>query len=420
MGNAGSRTLPARLEGASTQGQALVGKEMLYRMVDLTEELGDFYSWMRCCRLLYNYCQQESSWRLQLARLAAREYAGRLGWVGYALLPPFIGPKQPHTDSDGLCFPVALPSPLPPFSRADLFRSKRVIRQRFDLFSGWGSLLQHHFIEGFFQNGSLLLGTLYDMTHEPPRIVYSGHLFKGKRHGPLGVSFYPDGARCYQGSWDNDEMHGMGVTFWKNGSQQYRGQFQHGVKEGLGTQQWATGEYEGEWHFNAPHGRGCWRWTDGKKFVGCMVGGKREGFGILFYPTDNLGDAKVEYEGEWKDDQLCGQNKHYDRSGVLRFEGNFLNGLKHGPGKSFKNLNGRAALSYEGEYFAGKKEGYGTKYNPLTGSILYRGNWKKSMYHGTGSMGAHGPTAEYKHGHAVSKEALDESFSMLELEDGTT
>ena len=126
-------------------------------------------------------------------------------------------------------------------SRRERFQCKLVIRERFDLFSGWGSLLLHHFMEGYFFRGSLVLGTLYDMLQDPPRILYSGFFRQGRRHGALGVSYYPDGSMSYRGPWLFDEPHGAGQTFWKSGSLQYEGQFRNGRKEGLGKQHWATG-----------------------------------------------------------------------------------------------------------------------------------------------------------------------------------
>ncbi len=82
----------------------------------------------------------------------------------------------------------------------------------------------------------MLLGSLYDMMYDPPRIVYSGLLLQGKRHGSMGVSYYADGSVSYKGSWVYDQQHGFGRTYWKTGLVQYEGAFKRGVKEGIGKQ----------------------------------------------------------------------------------------------------------------------------------------------------------------------------------------
>ena len=63
------------------------------------------------------------------------------------------------------------------------------------------------------------------------------------------------------------------------------------------------------------------------------------------------------------------------------YEGDFLNGEKHGKG-IYKATNG---TKYEGDYFQGFREGHGTIYQP-TGQIAYTGMLKKGLPHGKGSM----------------------------------
>ena len=399
MGNTAgvaSTAAPAKFDDASAQLQMRIPRDVLFIVLGNVADLKTFFSCLRTCRVVYNFLNQEERWLTQLALVCDEQFPGRRLWVGYQTFPAFLGVAW--EDYHGQLEIPALQEHAN-VRRRDVFRSKRLITERFDLFSGWGSLLHRNFIEGFFHNGSLVLGTLYDMSAaEGPRIVYSGFLSRGMRHGAMGQMYYPDGAVAYRGEFVDDEMHGQGTSFWKNGSEQYRGQFRFGVKDGIGTQEWATGSYEGEWKFNVPHGRGCWRWKDATKFVGCMDDGKRSGFGLLFYPEVPGQPAVVEYEGQWRDDLLDGLNKHYDHSGVLKFDGNFVRGLKQEEGRSYKNVDGRSVLSYDGEYYAGKKEGRGTKFDSTTGEIIYRGQWKKSVYHGKGSVKG-GPVKDYRNGH---------------------
>jgi hypothetical protein len=252
MGNAPIKQLPSSFDIVSSYdpNQALP-KDVLLLILAHVSDLRDFAHCMRSCRLFYNYCNREESWTRQLSLHAEREFPGRRFWAGYQINPCFLDAEWEDVRKSPILFEALRErtfGQLEKISRRDVFASKKMIRERFDLFSGWGSLLLNHFVEGFFFRGSVLLGSLYDMMHDPPRIVYSGLLFQGKRHGALGVSYFPDGTVSYKGSWSYDFQHGIGKTFWKNsGLLQYEGSFKRGVKEGIGKQHWATGCYEGEW-----------------------------------------------------------------------------------------------------------------------------------------------------------------------------
>lgn len=174
-----------------------------------------------------------------------------------------------------------------------------------------------------------------------------------------------------------------------------------------------------------PHGNGCWTWKDGAKFVGQMREGKRHGFGILFYgreKKDSNGneEAKIEYEGNWfvssvisccaltffcrEDDLLNGKAKRYSRDGVLRYEGEFLNGLKNGIGKSYTKSG---VLSYEGEYQSGKKHGTGRLYD-VEGRMIYEGDFVRGLFHGRGKLGEEGVESDFRNGGILMSKSLDE------------
>jgi antitoxin component YwqK of YwqJK toxin-antitoxin module len=384
MGNTDAKPLPASFPVvASYDPSQILPRDVLLLVLKHVISLRDFAACLRVCRLFYNYLNREEAWLAVLAVHVDEQFPGRSEWIGYQLKPIFMEAEWAPYRSDAIALG-------PSMSRRALFKSKEVMRQRFDLYSGWGSLLQHHFVEGYFHQGSLVLGTLYEMQCDKPRIVYTGFLYKGKRHGGLGVSYYPDGSVCYKGPWVMDEQHGQGRTFWKNGSLQYSGQFRHGRKEGVGTQVWATGTYEGEWSNDMPHGNGC----------------------ILFYaepPLTASGSkplACIEYQGEWSDDLLNGPGKRFAKNGTLRYEGQFVCGLKQGLGRSYAK-NGR--LSYEGEYVAGKKQGVGKLF--ANGALVYEGEFVRGLCHGTGCRPGE-EESEFRNGLRVSRSsALDDSFN---------
>ena len=56
-----------------------------------------------------------------------------------------------------------------------------------------------------------------------------------------------------------------------------------------------------------------------------------------------------------------GKVKEYWHNDLLKFEGEYLNGLRNGKGKEYNDWNGD--LKFEGEYLNGKKHGKGKEYN---------------------------------------------------------
>ena len=59
--------------------------------------------------------------------------------------------------------------------------------------------------------------------------------------------------------------------------------------------------------------------------------------------------------------------KNIMMNGKVRYEGEYLNGKKHGKGKEFNKYN---KLLYEGEYSNGKRNGKGKEYTELLPSYL--------------------------------------------------
>jgi antitoxin component YwqK of YwqJK toxin-antitoxin module len=48
-------------------------------------------------------------------------------------------------------------------------------------------------------------------------VSYNGEFKDGKRDGQ-GISFHPDGAIDYEGTWSNNYVHGNGKRYYKNGN----------------------------------------------------------------------------------------------------------------------------------------------------------------------------------------------------------
>ena len=64
--------------------------------------------------------------------------------------------------------------------------------------------------------------------------------------------------------------------------------------------------------------------------------------------------------------------KEYDNSGLLLFEGEYLNGKRNGKGKEYNEEDG---LLFEGEYLSGKRwNGEGKIYN-YNGDAIFEGKY---------------------------------------------
>ena len=129
-------------------------------------------------------------------------------------------------------------------------------------------------------------------------------------------------------------------------------------------------EYEGEYRYN-------------KKWNGKGYDKK----GNVIYELIN-GTGKVKeysedillFEGEYLNGQKHGKGKEYTAFGKLIFEGEYLNGKKQGKGREYDHAG---KLLYEGEYLNGKRNGKGKEYD-YNGLLLYEGKWKNNKKEGYG------------------------------------
>ena len=89
-------------------------------------------------------------------------------------------------------------------------------------------------------------------------------------------------------------------------------------------------------------------WTNGERYEGAMVSGKKQGHGVFSWPN------RQRYEGEWADDRINGIGLlHYPNGD--RYEGAFVNGEPQGKG-TYRLQNGDV---YVGDWLAGNKHGQG-------------------------------------------------------------
>jgi len=228
---------------------------------------------------------------------------------------------------------------------------------------------------------------------------YTGSFKNGKKSGYGKMAYL--GSRVYTGNWANDIRQGKGKEMLENGDS-YEGNFANGVYHGEGTYTTSNGEtYTGIYksgrfdgtvtHYlrssnetyteiykdgvfvssqkmekvipastnpNAKYESETY--TNGDKFEGYKINGKREGFGKYMYKNGAL------YEGNWTDDKINGYGKYDNGKGAI-YEGNWKDNLKEGKGKEIAK-NGNFT---EQNWVAGKLNGKSISTVYEKGALLF-------------------------------------------------
>lgn len=307
---------------------------------------------------------------------------------------------------------------------------------------------------------------------------YTGMFQKNQRHG-FGVLIHSELGQ-YAGGFRKDKKHGHGALIFKDGCASYYGTFANGYFEGLGilcddtSARKTTSKdcnnttiYIGEWLAGLRHGEGM-EMNDGCVYKGTFVNGKRDGKGTLFMDkkksksSASSSGPTIIYSGEWYDDKYHGEGVWMDHQldasenstrkpkGIIRWEGNFTAGKKHGYGvltdetenMEWKGtwhddnpMNGKWRISYaDGGIYSGEAEivdsteafeersssikmplnastipaipeGFGTFQYP--NGDIYVGNFEQGVRSGIGSC--HFASGEHWEG-TWSNDALDNKF----------
>lgn len=168
--------------------------------------------------------------------------------------------------------------------------------------------------------------------------VYFGQFKYGFRHGK-GKQLFPNGS-LYDGTWKHDMAHGCGRLIHNNGD-----------------------AYEGEWVEDRAHGYGRYTHFDGNYYEGPWINDELTGLGCEVFYLE-------EVTPENKDKELMSN----------RYEGNYINGKKHGNGRFFW-ANGS---TYRGQFVYDCLQGEG-EYIWYDGR-KYKGDWKANEMHGHGKF----------------------------------
>ena len=257
---------------------------------------------------------------------------------------------------------------------------------------------------------------------------FKGEYLNGKRNGK-GIEYYNNGKKIFEGEYLNDlKWNGKGydpsenlIYELKNGkgyikeynkyehNLEFEGEYLNGQKNGKGKEYYYNNKikFEGEYLTGKKNGKGKEYDLDGVlEFEGEYLNGQRNGKGKEYYNNKLIFEGeylydykikgklyineKLEFEGEYLYNKKW-NGKGYDENGniiyelingngkvkeyyndcQLRFEGEYLNGKKHG---NVKEYFSEGKLSFEGEYLNGKRNGKGKEYN-INGKLRFEGEY---------------------------------------------
>jgi hypothetical protein len=141
----------------------------------------------------------------------------------------------------------------------------------------------------------------------------------------------------YEGNYIDEEKHGIGRQIYIDGSI-YEGEWHRGQRQGFGTITMIGYNsnsssnnsnndyiYQGEWDHNIIHGKGYWKWYDGRCYIGDNWHGKRQGTGLHM---TGLGES---YYGTFNNNSFDGVGL-FNYSDGSSYKGEFKAGLRHGNG----------------------------------------------------------------------------------------
>ncbi|CAJ1378162.1 unnamed protein product [Effrenium voratum] len=151
------------------------------------------------------------------------------------------------------------------------------------------------------------------------------------------------------------------------------------LEGGSSTYLWSTGtKYEGPFVASQIEGKGRYIWPDGSKYEGELLRGMRNGEGS--YQSQ---DGKTRYDGQWLDGKRHGNGKlTYSSDGPSFYDGGWQAGQKHGFGKQLWP----SGNCYEGRWKMGKMHGHGTMiWRNGNSAEIYTGEWVDNYPHGAGT-----------------------------------
>ncbi|KAF4149226.1 MORN repeat domain-containing protein [Phytophthora infestans] len=210
----------------------------------------------------------------------------------------------------------------------------------------------------------------------PNRDVYEGEFKEGHRNG-FGIFTERATGNTYEGQWMQDLRHGSGVLTSGSRDFIYDGAWENDERCGYGHCVISGGRetYSGQWRGNSFHGTGNYTDAEGNIYEGEFVQGKKHGVGKLIAPASELqSDSTVpqqtqQYTGEWRDGCREGLGDAVFSDGS-RYSGQWKDDLQTGEG-TFTSTEGDR---YVGQWRRGCREGAGVLTIGSSG-VAKEGQW---------------------------------------------
>ncbi|CAD7950971.1 unnamed protein product [Amoebophrya sp. A25] len=221
-----------------------------------------------------------------------------------------------------------------------------------------------------------------DLKHtakrNPNGTMYEGQVRDGVKQGH-GRYKYVEPPGSYEGQWADNRAHGLG--HFKDAAGEYKGYWMSGEKHGLGMEIW---------------------FDDSTIFRGMYVSGVKQGDGIYQWSDGSA------YEGQLRDNVICGHGRLTDEEGV--YVGEFVDNAQHGYGR-WDYANGDF---YEGQFQDSLRHGDGTL-SWTQENKQYRGQWRNGVPHGKGLVTVRGvvKNAYYLNGKTCTREAFEKSSTVV-------
>ena len=279
--------------------------------------------------------------------------------------------------------------------------------------------------EGEYSNGIKIRGSKYDKLgnryltfdhgngeekYNNKKSMFVGGYYNGKRWNGIGYDingnedfeikcgkgksvkeYFDDGKIKFEGEYYNGERNGKGKRYDYEGGIIFEGEYLNGERwKGFGKEYYTDKEEEEERRLKNM----IFQKEKPKKnnIFDFNFSFRDNGDKYLYrYTTNNLGfktSKKIlKYEGEYLNGKKHGKGKEFSKEGILEYEGEFMNGKRHGQGKLydssiFSRININPNLLYEGEFVNGEKNGKGKEYDSLTHNLKYEGVFRNGKFIG--------------------------------------
>jgi len=169
-------------------------------------------------------------------------------------------------------------------------------------------------------------------------VSFEGEYLNGKRNGK-GKEYYKNGILIFEGEYLNGLKNGKGKEYYKNGEIKFEGEFLNGkIWNGKGKEYYENREikFEGEYLNGLKNGKGIEYYENGEiKFEGEYLNGKIWSGKIYKYNYKIKKCIPLLGFNYFEIKNGKGRIKDYYANGEIKFEGQYLNGLKNGNGKEY-------------------------------------------------------------------------------------